>query len=112
MPSIRALFNNVPVPHPPGTDFRCLPEIYKNPKLEFRHLSHLPVDNLPRSPLREGYWDSPSRSRSRSPPPSRGKEPASAPDADATVAVESSDDDEEYLLESRRDGSGPSSARE
>jgi len=107
IPSVRALFNNVPVPHPPGIEYRSRPECYKNPNIEFRHLAHLPVDTLPDSPLREDYWH---RSRSRSPPPSRGKEPASAPDADATVAVESSED-EEYWLESRGDGSGPSSAR-
>ena len=109
IPSVRALFNNVSVPHPPGPVTNSRPECYKNPKLEFRHLSYLPVDTLPDSPLKGDFW---RRSRSRSPPPSRGKEHAPAPDRDTTVE---SSDDEEYWVESARsqgDGSGPSSAHE
>ena len=100
IPRIRALFNGVHVPHPPGPMTNSRPECYKNPNFEFRHLCRLPIDSLPDSLVREDRW---CRSRSRSPPPSRGKEPALAPDQDATPEDEGeTSEDEVYWLESKR----------
>jgi hypothetical protein len=103
-PSVHALINEKSIPYPPGPVTNCLPECYKNSKLEFRHLCHLPIDNLPSSP----------RARDRSRSPVRGKRPATpCPYEDAPTETDSSEG-YEIVPVVRQEGNiiGPSTYRE
>ena len=93
MPSVHALVNGVPVPHPPGPVIDSKPPCYLVLGIEFRHLCHLPVDNLSDYPTRRGE---------------RARSVTHYPDATAE-----SSEDEEYWMEyvkQQGDGSEPSSA--
>ena len=103
-PSVHALINCRSIPHPPGPVTNCLPLCYKKANLEFRHLCHMPVDNLPSSP----------RARDRSRSPVRGKRPATPCPYEDAPTESDSDDGYELVPAARHEEDiiGPSSARE
>lgn len=104
IPSVYALIKYKSIPYPPETVTNCLPECYKNSKLELRHLCHLPVDNLPSSP----------RARDRSRSPVRGKRPATPCPYEDAPTESDSDDGYEIVPVVKHDGDiiGPSTYRE
>jgi hypothetical protein len=54
IPNVHALINGKRFPHPPGPVIDSKPLCYLVSGIEFRHLCHLPVDNLPDYPTRRG----------------------------------------------------------
>ena len=103
IPSVHALINDLPVPHPPGPVTNTRPTCFKEIP---HHLSHFPVTDLPSSPQFGNFW---SRHEARG----RGKRAATpCPYEGVTTEDESID---EFWIESARqqgDGSGPSSTHE